>query len=157
MRAKQQRLDAIKEIVSRHKIKNQEELVPFLKEMGFDVTQATLSRDLKDLRIAKVHDVGGSCYRIPSLDANPALVTGKYTVDGIRSLAFSGNIVVIKTHPGFASVIASIIDLNVDNIVLGSIAGDDTIMLVIHEAYNKVQVLAALEKEIQGISRKLVK
>lgn len=142
MGVKNSRLDAIKDIISEQKVSCQEELLDELARKGFKLTQATLSRDLKQLKVAKANSVVGKPYYVLPNNTMYRRVKEHHAVephhsDGFVSLRFSGNIAVIKTQPGYASRMA----YNIDNAdldhVLGTIAGDDTIMVVIEEGVSK--------------------
>lgn len=117
MKNKVDRLQAIKEIIISHKISSQEDLLKQLTERGFDLTQATLSRDLKQLQIAKVAGKdGGYLYVMPETAGIGRLANAKNQqhyagpVSGFLSIEFSGQLAVIKTRPGYASGIAWDID-----------------------------------------------
>lgn len=146
MKKKTTRLDAIKMIISSKEIGSQEELLQELIHEGFELTQATLSRDLKQLKVAKAASMNGKyVYVLP----NDIMYkrTGEQSAgemmmnNGFVSLQFSGNIAVIKTRPGYASSMAYDIDNRESDTVLGTIAGDDTIMLVLREGatHNRVR------------------
>jgi transcriptional regulator of arginine metabolism len=131
-----ERLKVIKEIISNHRIRNQEELLNFLKEKGVTVTQATLSRDLKSLRVGKVSDGNkGYFYSLP--DQRSDREREEHFIEDIHrgtiSLTSSGNLVVIHTMPGHANTVAFALDrLEIEEIA-GTIAGDDTILLILAE------------------------
>ena len=128
---------AIKELVSSHKIHSQTELLNMLREQGFELTQATLSRDLKTLKVAKVPD--GETQYFYSLskhivkDNENKGMKGNLLVDGFKSISFSKNIAVIKTIPGYASSIAAVLDNDDPYEILGTVAGDDIIIIVMKE------------------------
>ncbi len=135
MKKKLLRLDYIKQLVASHEIELQEELLRLLHENGFVATQATLSRDLKELKIAKMpNSEGRYCYRLHrNLDVKVSKFQNVHLNGGV-SLVFSQNIAVLHTKPGYASVIAANIDACEDDLdVLGTIAGDDTVMIVLKE------------------------
>jgi transcriptional regulator of arginine metabolism len=128
---------AIRQIILTTEIHSQEELLSKLEEQGYSLTQATLSRDLKSLKVAKVPtgDQGYS-YRIPEGVNTEAREEGNevnFLADGFRDLNFSGNLAVMKTRPGYASSIAAVLDNAEPYEILGSIAGDDTILLIMRE------------------------
>ncbi|KAA6345727.1 Arginine repressor [termite gut metagenome] len=138
MKKKQNRLDVIKMIISGKEIGSQEELLQELYNEGFELTQATLSRDLKQLKVAKAADINGKyMYVMPNDIMYKRLVshtTSEMMVnDGFISLQFSKNIAVIKTRPGYASGMAYDIDSRECWDILGTVAGDDTIILVLRE------------------------
>ncbi|MBP5364314.1 MAG: hypothetical protein J6Y82_00095 [Bacteroidales bacterium] len=135
------RLFAVRRIVNKYVIASQEELLNKLQQEGFKATQATLSRDIKELKIAKVpNPETGYQYVNPEALENatfknfdPSVVGGT----GIRSLAYSGSLAVIKTQPGYASVAASLVDSNHVGDIIGTLAGDDTVLLVIREGVDR--------------------
>ncbi|MCH5328549.1 MAG: ArgR family transcriptional regulator [Coprobacter sp.] len=156
MKRKADRLQVIREIVSGMRIRSQEELLSCLTERGFELTQATLSRDLKQLQVAKVPSPDGGYVYVMS-GANSLRLHSKggmgYPVSssGFVSIEFSGQIAVIKTRPGYASGIAYDIDARLPHEVIGTIAGDDTIMLVLREGCSHGAVAAALADFIPAI------
>ena len=149
MKQKDKRLEAIRELVSTNKINNQTDLLEYLKSKGFDVTQATLSRDIKQLKIVKIHHEDGDyVYHIPGMNiyANEVLNTNT-----IPSIEFSDTLAVMKTKPGYAMGIASDIDLYASDGIMGTIAGDDTILLILRKGINKDQIMNALSTIIPSI------
>ena len=129
---KNKRQEAILELIERYEIQKQEELIKHLEARGFSATQATVSRDIRELQLTKVLTKHG-IYRyiapkredmVSGLKFNAALV------DSIISVEYAMNMIVIKTYPGLAQAVAA----GVDNLsiaeVLGCVAGDDTIMVV---------------------------
>ena len=128
MKKKANRLDAIKMIISSKDISSQEELLQALDKEGFELTQATLSRDLKQLKVAKA-----------------ANMNGKYVY------VLPNNIMYKRTRPGYASSMAYDIDNRECPAVLGTIAGDDTIMMVLHEAASHEEVRMFLSQIIPNI------
>lgn len=156
MKKKANRLDAIKMIISSKEIGSQDELLQALGSEGFELTQATLSRDLKQLKVAKAASMNGKyVYVLP----NDIMYkrTGEQSVSemlqssGFISLQFSGNIAVIRTRPGYASSMAYDIDSHESTDILGTIAGDDTIMLVLREGVPPTAVHSFLSSVIPNI------
>lgn len=145
----------IKKLVETHKVHSQEEFISLLAEEGFSVTQATLSRYLKKMRIYKQTDATGeSWYRLPAEDN--ALNAATDTVAGhILSISFSGQMGVIKTHPGCAGMVGAVIDRHSHPELMGTVAGDDILLLVLREKADHKGMLAFLETIIPGLSRKL--
>ena len=135
MSTKKERLDAICGIIQTKVISNQEELLKELEDSGFSVTQATLSRDIKQLKVAKVHDGNGDyVYRLPEESiSKQAQPEGKKK----PNIEFSGNLAVVKTRPGYAMGIAS-------SEILATIAGDDTILVIPRNGVSQEKVIAAL-------------
>ena len=148
MSAKKQRLAAIEKIIHTESIRSQDDLQKSLIDKGFDVTQATLSRDIRHLKIIKSHDNKGRyVYILPDMALQePRLPTGLLDKSVVE---FSGNLAVIKTRPGYAMGLASDIDENVPEEILGTIAGDDTILVIPREGYTRAQVKDALARVLK--------
>ena len=143
MKVKNDRLEALRMIISSQELGSQDELLNALKKEGFQLTQATLSRDLKQLKVAKAASMRGNYV--------PHTVKEMLQVPGFLSINFSGNIGVIKTRPGYASSIAYNIDNNHINEILGTIAGDDTIFIVIKQGVSKDEVIEALSEVVPNM------
>lgn len=128
---KYKRQGQIIRIIKEQPVKTHEQLIEALNESGYSVTQATISRDIKDLGLVKVpHPDGGSVYAVsqdiaPASDSN--LDVFAQTVIDIDCALHT---VVIKTYPGMASAIGVAIDGALKNQFLGSIAGDDTVLII---------------------------
>ncbi|MCD8043563.1 MAG: arginine repressor [Tannerellaceae bacterium] len=147
MSIRNKRLDVICRIIEKENVGNQEELLNYLTEKGFSTTQATLSRDLKHLKVVKIPDGEDKyVYRLPEQINNAGTYTDNFTHPDIE---FSGNLAVVKTRPGYAMGIASDIDTHAPEEILGTIAGDDTILIIPREGYTREQVAKALEKFIK--------
>ena len=138
----------ITKIISRGNIHSQEELLSALQRNGFDLTQATLSRDLKFLRVAKVpHPARGYVYIMAESEENIERVgfsNTSFLADGFRGLQFSGSLAVMKTLPGYASSFAAFIDSADQYEILGTIAGDDTILIIMREGTSENDLMNAL-------------
>ncbi|HJA88714.1 MAG TPA: arginine repressor [Candidatus Parabacteroides intestinavium] len=144
MSTKNERLEAIRRIINEELIYNQEQLMKLLNEKGFGVTQATLSRDIRQLKVAKVHDASGMyIYRLPEQTLMNGGVSQESSTPNIE---FSGNLAVIKTRPGYAMAIASDIDTHAPKEILGTIAGDDTILVIPREGFSRQNILDALTR-----------
>jgi len=153
MKDKINRLQLIKDLIHNNKIGSQDELLQLLQKKNFDLTQATLSRDLKQLKVAKMPDhEGGYVYLIPEEGGitrqNWSKVTEQtgYTTNGFQSLDFCGVFAVIKTKPGYSGSIAADIDQKASAEVLGTIAGDDTILIIPKEHVTRADLLRALSE-----------
>lgn len=152
MRFKNDRLEAIKLLISSHEIGSQKELLEALETDGFIVTQATLSRDLKQLKVAKAASMNGRyVYVLPNETMyrrvqKPLTAREMMLTPGFLSIHFSGNIGVIKTRPGYASSIAYNIDNSDIPEILGTIAGDDTIMIVVKEGVQEFEIIDLLHE-----------
>lgn len=141
----------IKKIISEEIISSQEELHIGLHELGCDVTQATLSRDLKSLHVMKVSDQRkGYIYKLEGKDPENSQNKSDafrldFIADGVIGIEFSANLGVIKTLPGCANSVAIVIDKANPAEILGTVAGDDTILLVIRDGAGRNDVLQALK------------
>ena len=144
MNSKTQRLSIIRKIIRSEFISSQEELIARLEECGVQVTQSTLSRDLKFMQVAKVpNKEKGYVYVLPNSNLSDHQISTNIT-DNITQIAFSGNICVITTKPGYASAISVPIDSKGIPDILGSIAGDNNIILVLRENFSKAKLLEEL-------------
>jgi transcriptional regulator of arginine metabolism len=156
MKKKANRLDAIKMIISSKEIGSQEELLQALAAEGFELTQATLSRDLKQLKVAKAATMQGKyVYVLPNdimyKRSGDQSATEMLMNNGFISMQFSGNLAVIKTRPGYASSMAYDIDNREFSDIIGTIAGDDTILLVLREGADQRSVRSYLSIIIPNI------
>ena len=145
MGAKMDRLDAIRKIVSASRVSDQGELINALKQRGIHTTQATLSRDLK-----RTDADGLPRYTLP-FSARAYFVPGGHD-PSIISIEYSDPFAVIKTHPGYAGMVASRIDAAAIPGLMGTIAGDDTILVIMRKGSGSPVPL--LEPVFQGISTK---
>lgn len=144
MNQKTQRLSIIRKIIRSEYISSQEELIARLVECGVQVTQSTLSRDLKFMHVAKVpHKEKGYIYVLPNSSRGEIVVSTNIS-DNITDIAFSGNLCVITTKPGYASAISVPIDSRGISDVIGTIAGDNTILLVLREGFNRDELMEHL-------------
>jgi len=128
-----QRQSKILELIEKEPLETQEELSARLKACGFDTTQATVSRDIKELRLIKVMTTDGSYrYAVSTADVEASRLTRvrKIFRESVTSIAVAQNMVVIKTLPGLASAAAYAIDAMRNPDVVGSLAGDDTVFCV---------------------------
>jgi len=149
---KDSRKQDIKKIISSQKISGQDELLYALKNLGYEITQATLSRDIKELGIAKMPDhEKGYVYILPK-DMGFADRMMNTPNESILSLEFSYNFGIIKTFPGFASSIATFIDALDLNEIAGTIAGDDTILIIPREPHTKEDLRVTLHRIFPKIS-----
>ena len=149
MKNKTDRLKVIKQVVAENLICNQDDLLKILKDKGFELTQATLSRDLKRLKITKSPTESGEyCYSL-----NENVFTNKKgdgKIIGSNSLEFSGHLAVLKTKSGYAGGIAAEIDSRASNAILGTIAGDDTILIIPREGFSRNEITKILSNVIEN-------
>lgn len=130
---KGQRLLKIREIISTRDIETQEELVDKLREAGFQVTQATVSRDIKELHLVKTPALSGTYkYSLPAEPSyNPEQKLRRMLLDSFVSIDRAENLIVMKTLPGNAHAVGAIVDALDWPEVLGTICGDDTILIIV--------------------------
>ncbi|MFH2096416.1 MAG: ArgR family transcriptional regulator [Bacteroidota bacterium] len=140
------RLQCIRNFILEMTFQSQDELLKILHSKGYNITQATLSRDLKTLGVARVYEPGsGYRYIIPGLIVNDKDERTVSQLAGhISSVIVSGNTAVIRTTPGFATGIASEIDRHQLAEIAGTVAGDDTIIAVLHEGTGKSDFIRSL-------------
>lgn len=149
MKAKHSRQELLVKIVQSHRIKSQEELKNILLESNIDVAQATLSRDLRELGIVKSHDADGYFFTLPGTkrqEVKEKPMPVFTTHEGI-TMTSNGSIIVLKVKPGYAGMVAARIDGHSAAGILGTVAGDDTILVVLRKGFG-VRRMAALLKEI---------
>jgi transcriptional regulator of arginine metabolism len=152
-RGRPQRLARLRQLVAGREAHSQGELQHLLEQEGFEVTQATLSRDLKHLRVGKLPDGrGGYRYVLPETGAagsESSLIEDFRR--GFLTIEFSGNQGVIKTLPGHANSVAFALDNLRVRDVLGTIAGDDTILVIPRDGVRRSTLAAALRARIPGL------
>lgn len=139
-------------LIEQYHIETQEELAERLNQSGFQVTQATVSRDIRELHLIKVSDgQGKSRYSVIQNDVGH--LSKKYTrvlKDAYVSMDTAGNLLVMKTVPGMAMAAAAALDALGWTEILGCIAGDDTIMCAIHSPQDAKLVMGKLVKIVEG-------
>ncbi|MGA1592519.1 MAG: arginine repressor [Candidatus Nanopelagicales bacterium] len=139
---KNSRHQAIKEIVSNKSISSQAQILKELRRLGIEITQATLSRDLDELKIAKSQDAKQNTYQINQGAANQ--LKRIINADLIVGIDHSANIAVVRTPPGGAQFFASSVDSSGLNEIIGTIAGDDTVLIVTKDAHGGKKVAEQL-------------
>ena len=153
MTTKVQRQATISRLIGDHEVTNQPQLIALLADHGIEATQATVSRDLDDIGAVKVRVPGGNTvYAIPEFAPDriaPVDQLRRVMGEWVAEVAFSGNIVILRTPPGCAHVVASALDRSRVDGLLGTVAGDDTLMCV--SASVDGSVLAAQLKELAGV------
>lgn len=137
----------IVELIMQYDIETQEELAEYLNNAGFKVTQATISRDIRDLKLTKMSvDGGKQKYVILKPEESMSEKYIRVLQDGYVSMDMAQNILVIKTVSGMAMAVAAAVDAMKWNEVVGSIAGDDTIMCAIRSAEDTAAVMENIQK-----------
>lgn len=157
MAQKNDRLETLRMLFSSQELCSQEDVLRALRIEGFNVTQATLSRDMKQLKVAKAAMANGKyIYVLPTETMykrvqKPMTAREMLLSSGFVSITFSRNMGVIRTRPGYASSIAYNIDNARIKTILGTIAGDDTIFIVLAEDVEHSEVIDALSYVIPDI------
>ena len=154
MKDKNNRLEALKLLISSQEIGCQEDLLKALSVEGFHITQATLSRDLKQLKVAKAASINGKyTYVLPNETMYKRIPTPRTAremmkVSGFLNISYSGNLGVMKTRPGYASSIAYNIDNGGIEEILGTISGNDTIFIAFKEPYDQEEKTRRMQNVI---------
>ncbi|MGI5921332.1 MAG: arginine repressor [Syntrophomonadaceae bacterium] len=130
---KARRHQAITDILTNEYITTQEQLCSALKERGFNVTQATVSRDIKELQLVKKAVEKGYRYALPDIQTptNLSERLKRLFRDSVLNIDYCENLIVIKTLPGAAQSVALVVDSMPDSNILGTVAGDDTLFIAI--------------------------
>lgn len=148
---KSKRHSAILKLIASENIETQEDLASLLSEQGYKVTQATVSRDIKELRLIKVQN-GEGRYKYATVERAESDLQDRFISmfsSCVISISSSGNLIVIKTMPGSASVAAEAIDSMRWNEIAGSIAGDNTIFVAIKDGRSVADVARKFQKMMQ--------
>jgi len=146
---KKNRHNTIKELIHDNDISSQDILLNMLQKKGFILTQATLSRDIKELKIVKAPTADGTyVYQFSDQRANVQGDGPSISAFGFVSIEFSGQLAVVKTRPGYAMGIASEIDNKASEYILGTVAGDDTILLIPRENISRKEIIDSLSQFI---------
>ena len=140
------------DLINRYDIENQEELAAYLREEGFDVTQATVSRDIRELKLSKIATGNGKQKYIILKNDDSHLGDKFIRVlrDGFVSMSMAQNILVIKTVQGMAMAVAAAVDAMKFPEIVGCIAGDDTIMAAIKSVDDTMIVMEKINKILEG-------
>ena len=145
---KNERQSAMLDLIMRKEIGTQEELIEELRQAGFDVTQATVSRDIREMKLTKVALSNGKSRYVAYRQTDEDL-TEKYNRifrDGFLSMDNAQNILVIRTVSGMAMAVAAALDYMEFHEIVGSIAGDDTIMCAVRSLDETFALMTKLEK-----------
>lgn len=137
--SKQERLSAIEKIIRSEPVSSQEELLTKLEDLGISCTQATLSRNLRQLRVSRVpYQDGRMKYELPPEEAGyyPHPVISDFR-KAITGKIWARETMLVKTHPGYAAAIASAIDRAGRPEIAGTIAGDDTVLVIPHDNFTR--------------------
>lgn len=148
---KTKRQSKILELIRKNDIETQEELLAYLLEEGFTVTQATVSRDIRDMKLTKV-SIGGGRQKYTALNDSGEDMSEKYVRvlrEGFVSMDMAQNILVIKTVSGMAGAVCASLDAMHIHEIVGSIAGDDTIMCAIRTIDDTVAIMKKIRKIVE--------
>ena len=146
---KVKRHNKILEIIDNYNIETQEELIEKLRLAGFDVTQATVSRDMRELKLTKqMSDAGAYRYVVTKNNSTNHHVYNKAITGSIKTVDYALNNVVIKTYPGMANAVAAGIDAIHESNILGCVAGDDCIIIVTRNEADAGDLTSRIRKMI---------
>lgn len=149
---KKSRHAKIVELIEKYDVETQEDLAEYLKEAGFQVTQATVSRDIRELKLSKI-PTGDGKQKYVVLRQDDSHLVDKYIRvlrDGLISMDMAQNILVIKTVSGMASAVAVAVDAMKFKEIVGSIAGDDTIMMAVRTVEETKVVMGKIHKMLEN-------
>lgn len=150
----------VREIVEKEKVSSQEEILDYLLQAGIATTQATLSRDIRELRIVKVHDGEEYSYSLPHPSPQAAVTASNRGINmgsvSIDSVEFCGQLMVLRTRPGHAGMVALLLDNAKLKEVAGTVAGEDSVFAAIRDDYSPDDVIESLEKVFKGVRKKRV-
>lgn len=144
------RLEKIVEIITEHDVETQDELLEYLRAEGFDVTQATVSRDIRELKLIKGNsEYGKYCYMLPKVTRDERLHFNSALAEAITKVDYAQNIVVLHTYAGMAQAVAIEIDKLGLAQVLGCVAGDDTIIVITRDNDSSATISNQLKELIR--------
>ena len=146
---KSSRHEKILEIINRQPIETQDELLEALSREGCKVTQATISRDIKDLRLVKTLGSDGR-YRYTASQDNTVDIRSSFShllITSVLSIDRAQNIVVVKTLGGMANALCAALDSMANHAIVGTLAGDDTIFIACRENDDASQLMAYLKQQ----------
>lgn len=147
MKSKSERLETIRKLVQEKRIGTQEDLVKELEKQGYEATQATVSRDIMELRLQKMRTLEGSIYVLPQIGPVEEIEhLQRMLKDFVTRIIRAQNLIILRTLPGAAQGVASAVDNARWSEILGTIAGDDTILLVTADSKTGVSVTKKLEE-----------
>ena len=149
---KQGRQSMILELIENHDVETQEELLALLREKGYEVTQATISRDIKELKLVKVQSENGTYkYALSGKELmRLVVVLGHVFRDSVVSVEAAASLVVVRTMPGSANAAAEAIDVMNLPDVAGTLAGDNTIFVAVKEEGRQQNVVEALSRMLRS-------
>jgi len=149
---KRKRLEKILELVDKYDIETQEELIERLTGYGFEITQATISRDIRELKLTKVMSANGTYkYIVPRTPENAAVKFNSTITESILRVDWALNQVVLKTYAGMANAVAVGIDAINTGDILGCVAGDDTIIVICRSLEAAADIGDNIKHLIRGI------
>lgn len=149
---KNERQEAILEIIDRYDIKRQEELIAHLRDRGFDATQATVSRDIRELKLMKGSGPDGvHKYIRPTRKQNTVPRFNSALTESILRIDMAENLLVIKTLPGMANAVAACVDSFSIPEVLGCVAGDDAILVVIADKNHSIALRDKIRRMLETV------
>jgi len=157
MNSKNDRHKLIRQIIASGRIPNQNELKDVLESQGLATTQATLSRDLLALRVIKVPDAEkGHIYALSeNYKSAPPQIEGTSPLQTCRSITYSGNLAVLKCLPSFAPSVALVLDAFGMDEIIGTVAGDDTVLIILKEGLSHERFRTALVERSPELAERI--
>ncbi len=152
--SKRNRQNLIKKIIENYDISTQTQLLETLKKEGVSINQPTISRDLRELSVIKAaRGLGKIVYQLPTDSDSVSMNEFRHKfINLVSDIQYTGNLILVKTPPGEAQAIAKAIDNSRIKNIMGTVAGDDTILVVIDKVGNAKKVLALFERLKQGLN-----
>lgn len=150
---KEKRQNEILRLIAEYDVGTQEELAQRLGEAGFEATQATVSRDIRELKLSKV-SIGGGRQKYVAFHHEESYLGDKYSrvlKEGFASMGMAENLLVVKTVSGMAMAVAAALDAMKLNEIVGTIAGDDTIMMAVRTREDTESVMRKIEEIIENV------
>ena len=149
---KNKRQEMILELIEKYEVQKQEELIRLLEERGFTATQATVSRDIRELKLMKGAGEGGAQkYVRPAQKVSAAPKFNSSLIESVLKIEAAENLIVVKTYPGMAPAVASCIDTFSVSEIVGCVAGDDAILVVVKTKEDAPKVCAGLRRMLEQL------
>ena len=149
---KTQRHAKMREIIHTHPVDTQEELLKWLRDCGYEVTQATVSRDIKELRLIKTLDSNGR-YRYSTVRLESDSMSSKFHSlfsDAVMGIDYAGNLVVVKCLSGMAQAVCAGMDSLHWDQVIGTLSGDDTFICITKDEERSIELTSELKKLLRN-------
>lgn len=153
MSNKKNRIVLLRQMIETEEIRSQKDILNRMKEQGVEVTQASLSRYLKEMNAVRVSDgEGGYFYKLPAGAVRADIMSSQ-----VEAVEFAGtNMVVVKTQAGYANAVSVQIDAKRLPVIAGTVSGDDTILIIIRDGFSRTEVEKVLIQEFPSLKDKII-